>query len=69
MTFEHLERLMQAVGFEKLHERWKVGARWSIGSFANELLPLTSRNEPSLDSRRRKYFRDGQQRNNFSILI
>ncbi len=46
---------MQAVVLKNYMNGGKWEARWSIGSFANELLPLTSRNEPSLDSRRRKY--------------
>ena len=79
MTFEHLTQLMNAVGFEKLRERWKEG-----GKMAYWLFQKRSKLTDAAISRARELEKGGMgtdvrfdkkvefrvgKRNNFSILL
>lgn len=69
MTFEHLERFMIAVGFEKLHERWKAGGKMAYWLFRKRTLPDRCQERAIVGFEKKDVLREGGQRNNFCILI
>jgi len=69
MTFEHLELLMRAIGFEKLRERWKVGGKMAYWLFRKCALPNGCQERAIVGFEKKNVLREGRQRNNFCILI
>lgn len=80
MTFEHLTQLMNAVGFEKIRERWKEGGKMAYWLFQKRCgltgdgisRPMSSLERGGVGTNMRfdkkVEFRVGK-RNNFCILL
>lgn len=82
MTFEHLTQLMNAIGFEKVRERWKEGGKMAYWLFQKRSIGSLIRNtaerrKPELRNDningvrfdKKVKLREDGKRNNFHILL
>ncbi|KAI5124081.1 hypothetical protein M0805_003908 [Coniferiporia weirii] len=71
LTFEHLTRLMQHIGFDLLRERWRAGGKmayWLFGRRAGGKDDSEDNAESSVRFDKKVVLREGK-RNNFCILL
>ena len=66
MTAGHLTGIMAAVGFEKERERWKEGGKMAYWLFRKA---SPAEQVPPASFEKKVVLREGQQRNNFCILL
>ena len=67
-TAEHFEGLMAAVGFEKLHSRWKEGGKMAYWLLRRVGRTVSTTYQDHVLYEKKTVFRTGD-RNNFVILL
>jgi 25S rRNA (adenine2142-N1)-methyltransferase len=65
MTFEHLNRIMETLGFTELKRRWKEGGKMAYWLYQKQREPQS----PDLENFTKKIVLRTGNRNNFTILL
>ncbi|TFK84329.1 nucleolus protein [Polyporus arcularius HHB13444] len=68
MTPEHFDGLMQSIGFEQVHTRWKEGGKMAYWLYRRKPRPASTTYHDHLLYEKKTVFRQGN-RNNFVILL
>jgi 25S rRNA (adenine2142-N1)-methyltransferase len=67
MTLEHMQELMNAIGFSQLEGRWKPGGKMIYWLYQKQALPPEGSSGEQFG--RKEVLRQGGHRNNFHVIL